>query len=235
MTAQLGYAQLALDGDVGYSTPAANGEATDLAIRQDIQSAFGLGEDQGTPYGRLQLDTGVLVWSVSGFMFEEEGRGTLAANFGENLTAGTEVYTDFALNNAKAALAFEIGLGPVSISPGIAANFIDLSMAAEDSIGIVREEVELAAPIPLGFLRAELDLGIVALVAEAGYMSVDVEDVEASMLDLEALLAVRPLDWLDLFVGYRSIAIEAEGLIDEDEVDLDLTLSGFVIGGGVRF
>lgn len=227
---QAGYAQLSLDGDVGYLDG-----STTVATEQTLDSAFGLGDDQGSPYGRLELDTGVLHWSVSGFAFEDEGVGTLTADFGANLTAGVDVHSSFDLTNAKAAMAFDIDMGPVSIAPGLAVDYIDLNMVAEDSPGVYHEEVDLQAPIPMLFLRAELDFDWVALVAEGGYVAVDVEDVDAKMLDLEAQLVVRPWSALELFAGYRSIAIEAEGLIDDDSVDIDLTLSGFVLGCGLRF
>jgi hypothetical protein len=230
VSAQAGYAQMALDGDVGY----VNG-ASSASIAQDIQSGFGLGDDQGVPYLRAQVDFGVPVLAASGFMFDEQGSGTLQADFGNNLTAGTQVFTDFTLNCAKVSYAFEIGLGPVSISPGLAVDFIDLSVKAQDSVGIFTEDVQLTAPIPMGFVRGQLDLGVVAAVAEVGYMQVDVKDVNAKMLDLEAMVQYRPIDWVDLFVGYRSLQIEATGLIDGDQVDLDIGLSGFLIGGGVRF
>jgi len=230
VSAQAGYAQMALDGDVGY----VNG-ASSASIAQDIQSGFGLGDDQGVPYLRAQVDFGVPVLAASGFMFDEQGSGTLQADFGNNLTAGTQVFTDFTLNCAKVSYAFEIGLGPVSISPGLAVDFIDLSVKAQDSVGIFTEDVQLTAPIPMGFVRGQLDLGVVAAVAEVGYMQVDIKDVTAKMLDLEAMVQYRPIDWVDLFVGYRSLQIEANGLIDGDQVDLDIGLSGFLIGGGVRF
>ena len=230
VTAQAGYAQLALDGDVGYVDG-----ATSASIAQDIESGFGLGDDQGVPYARAQVDFGVPVLAASGFMFDESGSGTLQADFGNNLTAGTQVFTDFTLNCAKVSYAFEIGLGPVSIEPGIAVDFIDLSVKAQDSVGIFTEDVQLTAPIPLAFVRGLLDFDFIAAVAEVGYMQVDVKDVNAKLLDLEALVEYRPIDWVDLFVGYRSVRLEADGLIDGDQVDLDIGISGFLIGGGVRF
>ena len=115
VTAEAAYAQLSLDGDIGYR----NG-ATTASIEQDIESAFGLGDDQGTPYGRVMVDVGVPVLAVSGFQFEESGTGYLQADFG-NVPAGIGVDSDFEMTNAKASLAFQIDLGPVAISPGRAA------------------------------------------------------------------------------------------------------------------
>lgn len=223
---QVGYAQLSLDGDIGYAT-------TGVAISQDIESGFGLGDDQGTPYGRAVLDLGTPVLAVSGFLFEDEGTGQLQANFGD-IAATTSVRSEFTMANAKGSLAFEIALGPVSLSPGIAVDYFDLDINVSDTFGAIQESVEVAGPVPMGFLRAEASLGTVALVAEVGYMEIDIDDVTASLLDVEALVEIRPTPLLHLFAGYRHLGLAIDGLIDGDAFDTEITLSGFVIGGGLR-
>lgn len=230
--AQAGYARLALDGDLGYADT-----ATSTTIRQDIGSAFGLGDSQGAPYVRAMLDTGVQVLSVSAFDFHDDGTGTLQANFGNNplLTAGAPVRSEFDLISAKAAYAFEIGFGPVSVSPGIALDYIDLDVSVRDLIGIAEERVELNAPIPLAFLRGELDLDVVSAVVETGYMAVNVEDVDGSLFDVEAMVVGHPTSLLELFVGYRLLNLKVDGRIDNDDFDADIRLGGFFLGGGLRF
>lgn len=232
MTAQVGYARLAVDGDIGYVSGSTSG-----SISQDVESAFGLGDSQGSPYGRAVLDTGVQVFSVSAFALSDEGTGVLEANFGDSglLLANTPVRSELDLFNVKGAYAFEIPIGPVSISPGIALDYFDLDLEVSDLIGITTERVELNAPLPLAFLRAEATLGPVSAVAEVGYIEVDVEDVDAKFLDIEAMLVVQPAPLLQLFVGYRSVNLEAQGLIDGDAFDTDLRIGGFLIGGGLRF
>lgn len=232
MTAQVGYARLAVDGDIGYVSGSSSG-----SISQDVESAFGLGDSQGSPYGRAVLDTGVQVLSVSAFALSDEGTGVLEANFGDSglLLANTPVRSKLDLFNVKAAYAFEIPIGPVSISPGIALDYFDLDLEVSDLIGITTERVELNAPLPLAFLRAEAAFGPVSAVAEVGYIEADVEDVTAKFLDVEAMLAVQPTLLLQLFVGYRSLHLDASGTIDGDAFDADLRISGLLIGGGVRF
>ncbi|MBL8752442.1 MAG: hypothetical protein JNK15_03995 [Planctomycetes bacterium] len=231
VTAQAAYAQMAVSGDIGYTS------GSGAAVAQDVESALGLGDDQGVPYGRIALDTGVPVIAVSGFAMEDSGTGVLSANFGDvgGILANTPVRSDLELANAKISYAFDISLGPVSLQPGIAANYFDMTVEVADLIGIATETVELKAPLPLGFVRAEIDLGIVSAVGEVGYMSIDVEDVETSFLDLEALLMVHPTPLLNVFVGYRSMELEGEGDIDGDSFDTDLKISGFMVGGGLRF
>ncbi|MCK5944993.1 MAG: hypothetical protein KAI24_23600 [Planctomycetes bacterium] len=229
--AQAGYAQLALDGDIGYQNGAQSGD-----IDQDIESAFGLGDDQGSPYVRAKLDFGVPNLSVSAFTFEDEGEGTLEANFG-NVPQNVPVRSQFDLSNAKAAYAFEIPIVPgiASISPGIAIDYFDLAIDVRDAFGISQENVELAGPLPLAFVRGEVDLGIVSAVVEGGYITADIDDVEGEVLDLEAQLLLHPTDLIEIFVGYRSLNLDLNGMVDGDTFDTDITLSGFMIGGGFRF
>ena len=228
--AQAGYAQLALDGDLGY----ANGTNPQAAVRQDIGSALGLGDDQGSPFVRAKIDTGVPVLSVSAFQFRDEGTGTLSAPFGD-VTPIAPVRSEFDLLDVKAAYAFEIPIGPVSLSPGVAVEYVDLDIRVRDLIGIASERVELQAPLPMLFLRGEVEVGPVGAVAEVAYAGASVDGVDASLLDVEALLLVHPTSMLELFVGYRYLQLQVDGEIDGDSYDSDLRLGGLMVGGGVRF
>lgn len=229
VSAQAAYSQLALDGDIGYQSG-----STNASISQDVQSAFGLGDDQGAPYARVMLDLGTPVLAVSGFTFDEQGTGVLQANFGD-IPAGIGVQSDFAMKSAKASYAFQIDLGPVAIAPGIAVDYFDLDIDVNDVFGAFQEHVQLAGPVPMLFLRAEADIGIASAVVEGGYMEIDIKDVTASLLDLEAVVEVRPTALVHLLAGYRMLNLRADGLIDGDTFDTDFTLSGFFVGGGVRF
>jgi hypothetical protein len=233
-SAHVAYASFAVDGDFGYVSGAG---PSSVSVAQDVESAFGLGDDQSLPYVRATLDAGVPVLSVSAFRFEDAGDGVLEANFGDSgtLVAGTPVHTDFEMFAAKAALAFEISLGPVSVAPGIAVDYIDLDVRVRDRIGIADEAAELTAPVPLAFVRGQVDLWLVTGILELGYMSVDIDDVDATVFDVEVLAMLQPLPRLDLFVGYRMIDVDADGEVDGDRFETDLQIGGFMVGGGVRF
>lgn len=231
IAAQVGYSQLSLDGDVGYVSGSSS-----VAVQQDIDSGFGLGDAQGSPYARASLDLGVPRLAVSGYLFSDEGRGTLTADFGNNLTEGQDVDSKFDLGMAKASLAFDIPIGPLTISPGLAVDFVDLNMEVKDTIGIATESVELVAPLPMLYARAELALGSwVNLVGEGGYVQVDVEDISAKIVDLEALVELNAVGPFNLFAGYRKFLLEGDGVVDGDNVDISIGISGFLIGGGIRF
>jgi hypothetical protein len=230
--AQAGYGRMSVGGDLGYVSG-----STTASIKQDVRSAFGLGGDQGAPYARVVVDTGVPQLSVSAFTFSDSGTGTLTTNFGSSpiLIAGTQVHSDLDLTNIKATYAFRIPIGPVSVSPGVGVDFFDLSVKVRDLIGIASETVDLNAPIPIGFLRGEAALGPVDLIAEVGYSAVSVKDVDGSFLDVDLMALYNVASLVDVFVGYRSMELKVDGLIDNDSFDTDLTVRGFLVGGGVRF
>lgn len=233
-TAQLGYGRVAVSGDIGY----VSGSST-ASIKQDVESALGLGDTQGAPYARAVLDTGVQVLSASGFTFSDSGTGVLQGNFGSSplLVAGAPVRSELELTNVKGAYTFDIPIVPgiASLQPGIAVDWFDLHVQVRDLIGIATENVDLQAPIPLAFVRGQVEVGPVTAVAEVGYMKVDVKDIAATLLDIEALLMVQPTPLLHFFVGYRSLALDGNGTIDGDQFDADITVGGLLIGGGVRF
>lgn len=232
MTAQAGYTSMALDGDIALSNT--SGGVTS-SINQDIPTALGLGSERGSPYARVQLDMGVPVLTLSGFTFEEDGQGTLQAQFG-NIAANTQVDTHLEFANLKASYAFEIDVGPVSVAPGIAVDLFDLQMQVSDSLGVVTENVDVLAPVPMAFVRAEGDLGIVGAVAELGLIKVPkIQDVEGTFWDAELAVEVRPLPMLHLFAGYRQIHIDVDGISDNQSFAADLDISGWMIGGGIRF
>ena len=84
-------------------------------------------------------------------------------------------------------------------------------------------------------MRGEVDLGIVSAVVEGGYITADVDDVEGEVLDIEAQLVLHPTDLIEVFVGYRSLELQFDGDIDGDTFDTDIQISGFLVGGGIRF
>lgn len=232
VTAQGGYTSMAVGGDMAL---AATSGGSVVNLDQSVESALGLGEDQGSPYARVQLDMGVPVLTASGFMFEETGRGRLQASFG-NIVGGTEVFTDLAFDNAKISFAFDMEFGPITISPGLACDLFNLDIHVQDVAGFATEDLEVLAPVPMGFLRVGADLGIVGIVAEGGYITIpEIDDYEGTFWDAELMVEVRPTPLLHVFAGYRYMKIEAEGIADDQAFDVNIDISGWMAGGGIRF
>jgi hypothetical protein len=222
---------MAIEGDMALDVTSGGGTAS---LKQDVQ-AFGLGDEQGVPYVRAQIDLGVPVITASGFMFDEQGQGTLTANFG-NITAGTDVLTDIDFANVKASLGFKIPLGPVSLTPGVAVDYIDLHLVVQDTLAIVTEDIDVQAPIPLLFLAANVDLGVLGVTGEVGWIEIpDYQGVDGTFWDAELLAEVRLSPALHVFGGYRIIGLDAVGDVDNQDFATDLTVSGWIVGGGFRF
>jgi hypothetical protein len=228
---QAGYTNLATSGSMALST---SGGSLGAQPQRDIGSSLGLGDHRGNVYARAELDIGSPVVTASAFQFDEQGSGILDGSYGA-IPAGTQVYSDLSITNLKGSLTFEIGLGPVSVAPGLALDVFDMDMVVQDGIGNT-EEVDVLAPIPMPVLRAEVDLGVIGAVGEVGYIDIPrIEDVEGRFWDAELLIEYRPAPLFFLFAGYRHISMDGRGETDGHEFGLDLELSGWMIGGGLSF
>jgi len=240
VTAQAGYAQMSLSGEVGYFEPvnSSTGGATGAVNPpplEDVDSGLGIGDSYGAPYLRAEVDCGVPVLTVSSFAYKASGSGTIQDQFGGITADGTPVSSDFEVFDVKTTYVFEIPIGPVSIGPGIGIDYLDMKLRVRDNT-LADKTANLSVPAPFGVVRGEVDLKWFHFVGELGYMSADIGDLEARIVDVEALLMVRPVRWAHLFAGYRSLVLDAKGSLDgSDFVNADVTLSGFMFGGGFEF
>lgn len=231
-TAELGWTQMSVDGDIALASATGGVPAS---ASQDIGSAFGLGDEQGSPYLRGQLDLGTLVLTASAFAFEERGQGVLNATFG-GLSATTPVATELEFANAKISAAFDFDLGPVKLSPGLALDLFDFRFKATETTFGNSEQIDEFTPVPMLFLRGEAGISAVAAVVEVGWLKTpEIDSAELMLLDLEALVELRLAPGFHLFAGYRSIDIDGKGETDTDSFEVDLSVSGWLIGGGLRF
>src|SRR5262245_8896349 len=162
VSAQAGYTQVAVSGDMALESGSSSGPPQ---TSQDIESAFGLGDEQGSPWLRVQFDCGVPVLTASGFWLKETGTGVLDENFG-GLPTATPVTSDLDLGVGKFSCTFDIEFGPVKLSPGLAVDVFDLEFSVtEISLGN-REEIDEILAVPMLFLRGEASLDVLGFVAE---------------------------------------------------------------------
>ena len=210
--------------------------STVLPQRVDVQEGFGLREKMDSPYGRVEVQALIARLQVSGFQIDQTGQGTLAVQFGD-IPVSTPIETTLDMTNIKGELLFDlIDIGPVRISPGIGVDYFDLQLESRSlAVTTLRESLDAQAPVPMLFVQAELDLGVVDFVADIGGMKADVEDADGTAIDIELLARVRPLDHVEIFAGYRHIILDVEGKADGQDYLSDLELSGFIIGGGIYF
>ena len=228
-SAQVGYASMNVGGDLALESGGA------AAIDQGIDSAFGLGDSQGSPYYRAQVDLGGPVLTGSMFWLREDGEGQLQDAFG-SLSSGTAVESRLDLGVAKISAAYDIDLGVVKIAPGVMCDVFALDFTARELVLGGREEIDDVAFAPMPFVRAEGGLGPVTAVGELGYFDASgLGDRDGTLLDFEGMIEWNPLPLAHAFVGYRYIGVDASGESGGDDFATDLQIQGWVLGGGIRF
>jgi len=232
--AHVGYIEAALSGDLGLasdSLPAGGGNP----IGVDLDQALGLEDESGSLYARAEVDAGPLRVSGSAFRFSETGTGRLTADFG-SISVGTDVRSDIDFTNARLALAFDLlDIPYLRLSPGIGVDVFDIDASVQATAGGPEERIDEILPIPMVLVQGEVDLDPFGLTVDAGGLTFDVSDWDATFFDLEAMATFSPVDHVELFVGYRFILLDVDGESGGDEFTADLEIRGFFVGGGLRF
>ena len=231
-SAQLAYMSAEVSGDISLDSGGGSSE-------QGLGSAFGLGDAQGAPYLRGQVEAGGPVFTGSLLWMSDNGSGQLDGGFGQinqvpNQIADVSSKLDLGLG--KFSAAYELELGPVSVAPGLLVDVFALDFTALEPITGTAESIDELLVVPMPFLRAEVELGPFAAVGELGYMEIDgIGDTEGTFLDAEAMLHYYPVPFANVFVGYRQVELDGSGSSGGDEFATDFSLTGWMVGGGIRF
>lgn len=235
-----GYAFLDVGGGVGLDSAGAG------VVEQGLESNFGVGGTQGSPYLRGQLDAGGTVLTGSAFWLSESGQGQLGDTFG-GLPAGNVVVSELELGVAKISAAYDFEFGPVKLAPGVMCDVVAIDFRTTDAVSLpgvgLSESVDETLVVPMPFLRAELatigsPIGAFRAVGELGYLEVsDIGGTGGSFFDFEAMVEYSPalLPFAHAFMGYRYVDLDGSGDTGGDPFSADLQLQGWTIGGGVRF
>lgn len=201
----------------------------------DVENSLGLVDPSTSFHGRAELDAGPIRVSASGFRYSQSGNGRLTASFGD-LSAGADVATNLDITNLKAAVTFDlIDTGVFRLSPGIGVDVFLLDGRITESVTASFEDVDDMLPVPMLFAQAEVDLGPVSGVIDAGFLDYETDEVGGRFLDIEAFVAFSPASHIELLAGYRYIDIDAFGESEGQELTANLTLQGWFIGGGISF
>ncbi len=227
--------QLDFKGDLGASS--GNTVATSTADR------LGLEDDPIALSPRVDLVGGPLRVSIDAFQVDYDGTGTADADFtlnGVTINAGTDVDSKLDLGLARAALTFTIlPLGIVEFGLGLGLAAADLDAELRD-VNDPSNAVSIDEVAPIPFLAARLNAAFGPVSAEilAGYIELDIDDVDARYLDIEALARVRLFDSAvrgHLIAGYRFVALDVTYDDGDDRVRADLELAGPYIGISLGF
>jgi hypothetical protein len=230
VSAQLGYMSADVAGDLSLAEGSNSAEP-----RQDIGSAFGLGSNQPSVFGRVDVDMGVPEFTASLFWLRDSGSGALDESFG-GLPAGTQVSSDLDLGCAKLVAAAGFELGPVHVAPGMLFDVFSIDFRATASQFGGREEVDEVVMVPMPFLRAESTFAGVRVAGEVAWLdTAGLTDVEGRFFDVEATIEWPMWSRFSLVTGYRTIRADVDADSDADNIGIDLQVRGWFVGGGLRF
>jgi hypothetical protein len=232
--AYAGVQQSTLQGDVALDN---SGGTLNLgANRADVEDDLGVDDREYSPYVRAELGLPIGAVTVSGFTYTQTGAGTLLGTQYGDIPAGTAVTSYLEFSNVKAAAHFDLfDFGVLRLAPGVGVDFIDLDLEVTE-LGTSRfERLNNEVFVPMVFAQAEVDLGVVAATLDVGYMQASLDDAKGSYLDVEGLVRVTPMPFVELFAGYRFLDLDARGHADERRYEADVRLHGWMLGGGITF
>jgi hypothetical protein len=234
ISANAAFMQTSVDGHV------ALGPSTGPVSLDDRKNYLSedLGVEQSNPGIMLGANatTSIGRFGAAVFWFEDTGSGTLAQPFGD-LPAGTAVNSEFDFRNLKTYWVYDIlELDGFRLAPGVAVNFIDTQTKARSAtVAGNFEEAEVFAPIPLLYVDSELELGMFRIQAQAGGIKIDLGDGEGVYWDLDGRVGFAPVENVDIFAGYRYLTVDASGDARSRDAQVDLRVSGWFLGGEIRF
>lgn len=231
IVADLGVLQAKPEGSVALTDAGNVSNIEDFT--NDLADSFGITDDVSTPYGRVEVSGLLATFTFSGFIFGDNSNGSLQNPYG-TLPQGSNIDSDYSLTNLKGAATLDLfNLGFARVSPGVCLNLLEVSTRSQvtGNPGLNEDRTNLLT-VPQLFLQTEVDLGYVDLVVEGGWMEASLSDVSGRLIDIEAILRVRPIDHLEVFAGYRWLDLDADGIQDGQAFDNDITFSGFTFGLG---
>ncbi|MBL8755572.1 MAG: hypothetical protein JNK15_19905 [Planctomycetes bacterium] len=201
--------------------------------QQDLERNLGLGDNEVSPYVRLQADKDKHRVRLHGFGVEEDGSGVLTSDYG-GIVAGASVQTNMDLYSIAASWSYQVWRGEnYRVGLGGQAGFYSLDVAARSAVG--REEVTTSVLVPMPFVEAEWMWRDFTVGANAALMSADLGDASGRYLDLEGYGRWQIGKDFDVFAGYRYFVLDGYGEASSREFDADVDVHGWFFGAGVKF
>ena len=231
--AYVGAAFMKVAGDVALQN--AGGSLNLDASQSDIEDDLGAGGSDSSPYARAEADWGPHRVRVSGFGHSSGGTGTLTNAYGD-LAASTAVGTDLEIINVTGAYTFDLlptSMFRLGIGAQLGYSSIDLTVRQPSGIGFERVRTDNYVPMPV--VDAEVDLGVVAFGGSLGGFEVDLGDADGRYWDGELFVRAAPWSLVELIGGYRYLSFDSSGEADNRDFNADLELTGWFIGGGIKF
>jgi hypothetical protein len=229
-----GVTRLEASGDVALQNSA--GTLNLDVDRNDLENDLGLGDAEVVPYVRGEVNWGRQRVELSGLGYRSSGSGVLASAFGD-LPAGTAVATDLDFYAISGNWTYDLlPTDRFRLAPGAQLSYYGLDLNATSTVPAAFEEVRSNVLVPELYLAAEALLdSVVALEVGLGWMEADLGDGRGTYWDAQGLVRVRPQGNLEIFGGYRFLAIDVRGTADARDFDADLEFAGWMFGLGIRF
>jgi hypothetical protein len=221
-----------LKGQIGLSTTV----VTDVDTI-DLDSSLDLGKTEYVPYLRGEFALAGFDLALSGFKTSQTGTGTVTADFGD-ITAGSTVDSKLAIALAHGSLCYDmVDTKPFTFGAGIGADYFDLDMDVHNVAFGLDESVQIRQAIPLLVARGVVRTPVIPLdlQLEVGAITGHVEDLDGTLVDVEALLHCKVVGPLALYGGYRYVHGQFQGSTNNRDFDADVTVSGFLLGATFRF
>jgi len=231
--ADVGAAFARVEGQIGLQNSAGSAVLGDNM--NDLQDHLGVGDEDESPYVRLEADWGANRVKASAFTHNSAGSGTLAGAFGD-IPAGTQVFTDFDFVDVTASWSFDLMPTPtVRIAPGVQVGYysLDITTRAPSLSAFEQVDTDIIAPMP--YLDTEVDLGWISFGVNGGAIAITLTDATGRYWDAEGYVRATLMQHVELIGGVRYLLFDAHGEASHRDFDADLDVFGWFIGGGVRF
>lgn len=222
-----------LSGGTSLRDSSGNNSLSD--VQNNLRGSMDIGEAQPQPYLRVETDWGPHRVRVHGFGYDESGSGALDRDFGD-LPAGTQANTSLEYFTVAGSWSYDLmPTETLRLGPGVQLGYYSLDVTARSTSPAGFETVSTDVLMPQLFVEGEVDLGLVSADANVGFMSAHLGDAAGRYVDAELMVRVHPSPQFEIFAGYHLTVLDVMGEASGRDFDADVTIGGFLIGGGIRF
>ncbi|MDP6540142.1 MAG: hypothetical protein QF903_05520 [Planctomycetota bacterium] len=233
-----------------------NADEVPPANERNTVEEIGVGENDGYYGGRVELEMGDLLLSLTTQSSAHQGAGQLESGISDGeVVIGEDAFveTDFHFGLHQLQVIYDVvsedsvtlglGLGATSLAfdTGID-EFEEVGDPGEEILVPtgVRLEAASDAPVPVLVLRFAAVLGRFSIALDLSGMDIDIDGDHLSFMDagLEGTLWLLPEDssvHFALLGGYRYTSIDLTVDTGESTVNADMSFSGPYIGLGLSF
>jgi hypothetical protein len=207
--------------------------------------ALGIDDDETVFAPRADLDFGRWHLTVDHFGMSSDGTGTAEAQIefdGVTIPQGDTVDTDLDVSMTSATFCFDFLPAPnAELGIGVGVVLADLSADITSQTLTQTASTEEQVPLPVIAARAGVDFGRFSIGALVRGFDIEIDDVEASYLDLDAHARYDLFRATDsrlrggLVLGWRVVGVDARFDDGASTIDADIEYSGPYAGIAFTF